>query len=202
VTWPARSPGCRCRPHLGVHKTPRPLRIHRHRRDGRAHTDIDDDDSGSDLSGDDVDGRPAGEEVRHHLSGDLGRPGRDALDEHAVIAGEDHDGRRLRDRWRAPAGDPRQTLAQVLQATERAGRLGQAALMLVGGGSCSRVGRCDPSDRFVEGGQAGSVLLTGSSRPSAGSSNDATGTSTAAVSTASALGPWVPGPNMYLLKIA
>ena len=38
-----------------------------------------------------VDGGAAGGEIRHHLRGDLGRIGRDALRRHAVIAGEHQD---------------------------------------------------------------------------------------------------------------
>ena len=48
-----------------------------------------------DLAGEHVDGRAAGQEVRHHLGGDLLRPRRHALRDHAVVAGEHgHDGGR------------------------------------------------------------------------------------------------------------
>ena len=75
------------------------------RRRGRRHADVDHDDLGPGMAGQHVDGRPAGAEVGHHLGGDLLGPGRHALVQHAVVAGEHGHDRRLGHRRRAGAGD-------------------------------------------------------------------------------------------------
>ena len=76
------------------------------------HADVDDGHRRAGRPGQHVDGRAAGDEVGHHLGGDLLRPRGHALGHHAVIGGEDHDGRRRRHRRRAHPGDPGQLHAQ------------------------------------------------------------------------------------------
>ncbi len=95
---------------------------------GVADAEVDDGDACAHLPGDDVDGRSAGEEVRHHLRRHLPGPRRHALGEHAVVAGEDDDRRSGRDGGRAGSGDRGEADAQRLQASERAGRFGEALL--------------------------------------------------------------------------
>ena len=68
--------------------------------------------------GDGVDGRASGEEVGDHLGGDFSRPGRHALGQHAVVAGEDHHHRAGWRRRRAGARDGGETGAERLEATK------------------------------------------------------------------------------------
>ncbi len=92
------------------------------------HADVDDHHAGADLAGQHVDGGAAGAEVGHHLGGDLLGPGRDALGDDAVVAGEDGHGAGRGHRRRAAAGDAGELAAERLQPAERARRLGEAAV--------------------------------------------------------------------------
>ena len=85
----------------------------------------------ADLASQHVDRRAAGEEVCDHLGCDLRWPRRDALDEHAVVACEDHHGRITRNRRGNPAGDGSELGPELLEAAERPGRFGQSRLALI-----------------------------------------------------------------------
>ena len=98
-----------------------------------ADTDVDHGDARPDLPREGVHHRSARQEVRHHLRGDLLRPGRHPLGVHAVVAREDRDGRGFRQRRRTRAGDPGEGDGEVLDAAERAARLGHAVEPVAGG---------------------------------------------------------------------
>ena len=92
--------------------------------------DVHHDDVDPGLAGEHIHGCPPGTEVGDHLGRDLLGPGRHALGEDAVVPGEDGDRRPLGDGWRALARDPRQLHPDVLEAPERAPRLGQPIVQL------------------------------------------------------------------------
>ena len=82
-----------------------------------------------------IDGGAAGREIRHHLRGDLGRIGRDALRGDAVIAGKHQDLDIAEPRRVAPLPQrqPRHDLFEAAEALRRLGELGFA-----GGHLCGR----------------------------------------------------------------
>ena len=83
---------------------------------------------GANGARDRVDGGCPGAELRDHGRGDLLWPRRDALGMNAVVGCRYHDGRAVRDRRRADAGDAGQTRTEGLQPSEAAGGLYQRAL--------------------------------------------------------------------------
>ena len=70
------------------------------------------------------------QEVANHLTGDLLRPRRDPLRVDTVIAGENRDRGRLRQRRRAAAGQPGKLDRDIFEDAKRANRLGQLGLAL------------------------------------------------------------------------
>ena len=81
-----------------------------------------------------VDRGAAGGEIRHHLRGDLGRIGRDAVLGHAVIAGKDQDFDAVEPRRRV-ALPMRQPGDEVFEPAEALRRLGQHRFALGDGGA-------------------------------------------------------------------
>ena len=97
-----------------------------------------------------VDRSAAGGEIRHHLRGDLGRIGRDALLGHAVIAGKDQDFDAVEPRRRV-ALPMRQPGDEVFEPAETLRRLGQHRFALgdrgAGGGMPARQVETDRAQR-------------------------------------------------------
>ena len=107
---------------------------------GDAH--IGDGHCGAGTTRDHVDRRPFGAEVRHHLGGDLLRPGGDPFGHHAVVAREHrHRGGQGQGR-RDGVGDGAQPRAQRFESAERATGFGQPVVVGGGFGQARRVD-CD-----------------------------------------------------------
>jgi hypothetical protein len=102
------------------------------------------------LGGEGVGDGAAGQEVGDHLHRDLLRPRADAARVHAVVGGEDGQGRRLGHGRRADAGRARQAYRDLLQHAQRAAWLGEAVLVGAGLGERPRVGGTDLRQRLSE----------------------------------------------------
>jgi hypothetical protein len=72
-----------------------------------------------------VDGCPSRGEVAHHLGGNRGWVGADALVRHAMVAGHDDDGAALQRAGHRLTRDARQPDGQLFQAAQATGRLGE-----------------------------------------------------------------------------
>ena len=122
-----------------------------HRGDRCRYADVHDGDARADLSGDGVDGGASGEEVGHHLGGDFSGPGRHALGQHAVVAGEDHHFRAAWRRRGARARDGGETGAERLEAAQGSGRFCEEVLAFCRLACGRLVDRSDEADGDVEG---------------------------------------------------